>query len=276
MSCSGHIFRSVTFYCLRLIVGILAAGVCPAVTADPACRSGEYDDRIGVQHVIDGDTIVMDDGRKLRLIGIDTPELGRDDRPAQPFAVEAKAFLVSLLQAHPGGLHVIYGRERQDNYQRRLGHLFLEDGENIQALILAAGLATPLTIPPNLRFLECYRSSTKKAAGSRSGIWSLKQFQPLRVQDLTGSERGYRVVTGTVSRIGDSSSSVWVNMGGSFALRILKSDLKYFTDLDIHKLKGNTVEARGMVYRRNNQLRIRIRHPVEIRLSGVQHGTRPD
>ena len=86
------------------------------------------------------------------------------------------------------------------------------------------------------------------------------------VAALAATERGFRIIRGKITHIGRSRNSVWLDMGKILGLRIVKNDLPYFAKLDIDSLAGKTVEARGMLYRRNGQLRIRIRHPVNIRI----------
>ena len=238
----------------------------PATVAAPECRTENYDLHAKVRYVIDGDTVILADGRKVRLIGIDTPELGHGGNPDQPFARQARDYLITLLRGRQDEIYLTYDEERHDNYRRTLAHIFLPDGTSIESLILARGLATPLVIPPNLGFLDCYREQAQTAIDARTGIWRQPQYQPRQVSTLTGKERGYHVIRGTITHIGESPSSIWLDMGRTLGLRIVKNDLKYFAKLDINTLAGRTVEARGMLYRRNGQLRIRIRHPVDIHI----------
>ncbi len=56
-------------------------------------------ERVSVTHVYDGDTIKLDDGRKIRLIGINATESGRAGQPDQPFAAEARDRLRSLIKS---------------------------------------------------------------------------------------------------------------------------------------------------------------------------------
>ncbi len=65
-----------------------------------SCLPDRIDETARVEWVYDGDTIRLADGRKLRLIGIDTPELGRKDTPAQPYSRKASNKLTKLLQQH--------------------------------------------------------------------------------------------------------------------------------------------------------------------------------
>lgn len=196
-------------------------------------------------------------------MGVDTPEIGRDGAPHQPGAIRASEFLSNLL---PEGATVAlaYDAERRDRYGRVLAHVFA-GGRNVQALILEKGLGVPLTVLPNVAFLDCYREATHAAVVARAGLWGEEAYRPLRASDLAPDTRGYRVVRGKVTRRGDSRSSVWLDLdGGALALRIVREDLRWFEGFPLHRLVGTTVEARGRVYRQGGQLRIRIRHPADL------------
>lgn len=266
MSRYGQSYIPLFFLALLLTAGCLAAPAPVAAADPPACRTRHYDARGNVRFVIDGDTVVLARRGKVRLIGIDTPELGHDGAVDQPFARRARDFLMALLRQQHGQIFLVYDQQRRDHYHRLLAHLFLPDGTSVEARILARGLATPLTIPPNLGFLDCYRVLSQEAIDTGTGIWSLPQYRVMPVTALTGNERGYHRIRGTITHIGHSRTSVWLDMGRRLGLRIVKTDLKYFANLKLEAFMGRTVEARGMIYRQNGQLRIRIWHPVNIRL----------
>jgi hypothetical protein len=122
-------------------------------------------------------------------------------------------------------------------------------------------------MPPNLRFLDCYRAGAAAAIAANSGIWSYHQYQIINAGDLSPATHGYHRIRGQVTRTGASRSSIWVDLGTHLALRIVRSDLKYFAGLDLFLLAGKTVVARGLVYPRNRQLRMRIRHPLDMQIS---------
>ena len=250
--------------------------VCTAAStstgAEPiACGAPPFDAEVRVEHVIDGDTVVLSGGERLRLIGIDTPELGRDGAAPQPGAEAARAALVNFVAA-ADTLHISADAEPRDAHGRMLAHLFLGDGSNVQARLLREGFAVPLTIPPNLAFVDCYTEESDAALASGRGLWQLPAYQPVAAGNLDPGTRGYRVVRGRVSRIGRSRSSLWVNLGPAFALRILAGDRAQFRDMQLEALEGQAIEARGLIYSRNRQLRMRIRHPADLRVSPGEPG----
>lgn len=245
-------FLSFILVCLLAPAAATAAGNCVPATASA----------INIRHVHDGDTVVRDDGESIRLIGLDTPELARDGRPAETGAIIARDFLRQLL-AVAGQVTIRYGEERRDHYDRLLGHLYI-DGRNVQAELLAAGLATPLFIAPNLNHVACYQQATQQARMTRQGLWALPDYQPLAATALDGSERGYRIINGTVQRVGQSRCCIWLNLSDDVALRIDRDDIQLFNDTDWNAWSGRQLQARGKLYRRNQQLRMRIRHPADL------------
>lgn len=123
-----------------------------------------------VARVIDGDTIVIDDGQRVRLIGIDAPESAHPDAERNTEAgEEASAFLKALL---PEGttIYLEYDAEREDNYGRTLAYVWLEEPDSdavtandvkeamAQGIMLASGMAETMSIEPNTRYAAIFRA----------------------------------------------------------------------------------------------------------------------
>jgi micrococcal nuclease len=131
-----------------------------------------------VAHVSDGDTVVLANGQKVRLLGIDAPEMEREGKPADFLAHKSKKFLTDLVQGKPVRLE--YDRLRYDRYGRTLAYLFLPDGTNVSREMVLQGLAHVYTVPPNMRFREELLSAQREAINAHRGIWlqALKQDEP--------------------------------------------------------------------------------------------------
>ncbi|MEM7027730.1 MAG: thermonuclease family protein [Pseudomonadota bacterium] len=233
------------------------------------CVSTHFHEEVSIKSVIDGDTVIIDDDRHVRLIGIDTPEIFHDGRVAEPMAYAAKQFLASLIQDN-ATVKLHFDIESMDKYKRTLAHLYLPNGENIQASLLASGLAVPLIIPPNLAHVDCYAEVSAKARQQQIGLWSLATNQSVHVAKLTAEDKGFRVINGKVKRVSASRSAIWINMEHNVALRILRSDLDYFNMKQIETLPGRHIEAKGKLYFRNQQHRIRIRYPLDFTIIDIQ------
>lgn len=212
-----------------------------------------------MHHVIDGDTVVLGDGRKLRLIGLDAPEIGHRGRPSEPLAVEARASLRGLVQGR-GALGLQRGRQPRDRYGRNLGHLFIEGGPNVQAWLLKRGLATHLFVPPESAYTDCYAHAESLARAARRGLWRLHRFQVYPAAVLSGKISGYRVVKGRVTVLTRSLSSVWLKLDRGFGVQILDEDLPYFRSIDLDHIVDKMVFARGWVTGSDGRYRLRLRH----------------
>ena len=98
----GAIWR--LFLCsLYFLAGFIYSS---AALADSNCSSDYYDETTNIRYIHDGDTLHLSDGRKVRLIGINTPELARDNRAAEAFAQQAKVMVgyccFSIISARKG------------------------------------------------------------------------------------------------------------------------------------------------------------------------------
>lgn len=119
--------------------------------------------------VIDGDTIVINNGRKVRYIGIDAPELAHDDHEAEPYGEEAKRFNISLVNRKEVRLE--FDKERNDQYERLLAYVFLKDGTFVNAEILSNGYAYLLYHRPNIKHNSVMLQSQQAAMSAKKGIW---------------------------------------------------------------------------------------------------------
>lgn len=122
-----------------------------------------------VKWIVDGDTIVLTDGQKVRYIGINAPELARDDHIAEPYGAEAKRFNARLLQQKKVRLE--FDREPNDRYQRRLAYVFLKDGTFVNAEMLSQGYAYLLYVRPNVKYHSTLLAAQRAAMSGKRGIW---------------------------------------------------------------------------------------------------------
>jgi len=232
--------------------------------ADP-CQHPPANESVTVNYVHDGDTFDLSDGRKIRLIGINTPELARDGKPAEPYADEAKRRAMHYVPRH-SRIEILYGPERHDRYGRLLVHVFLPDGRNLNRLLVEEGLAQAIVVPPNTSLLECYWQADRTARDHRRGLWELPYFQPLRAASLSGKEQGFHLLRGRVRHVGESRKSWWLDLDGPVSLRIAKHDLEFFSRRDFRALEGHEVEVRGWLHRYRAKLQMGVRHQQALRV----------
>ncbi len=237
-----------------------------ALAEEQRCAGTAYDETVTVKHVHDGDTVKLADGRSIRLIGINAPEVARDGQPAEAFAEPARELLRTLLSSHNNQVRLIHGREKKDHYQRILAHLFLPDGTNVQGQLLASGLVNAITIPPNIRFTHCYQQAEQRAFCNRNGLWS----QPiLAVENLDLSARGFHPLRGKIKTISASRSGLWLTLEHGLTLRIRPSRQALFDLQQLQSLVEQPVLVRGWLQakkdpKKGERFYMEIKHPSSI------------
>lgn len=121
-----------------------------------------------VVRVTDGDTVVLSGIGRVRLIGMDTPEVfGR----AECYGREASRFVKRLLRR---GSRVGYrlGVDPRDRYGRALAYVWLPDRRMLNGLLVEEGYAVPLTIAPNVDFADLFVAAARRARRAGLGLWS--------------------------------------------------------------------------------------------------------
>ena len=134
-----------------IVVALLAAFFNPA---DQAITQGDFD---VVERVVDGDTLLLQSGERVRLIGVDTPEIKHPKKPVQYFGNEASAFTRRVVEGKRVRLEFDQGNAAQkhkDRYGRTLTYVFLEEGTLLNAEIIKQGYGHAYTQFPFSRMEE--------------------------------------------------------------------------------------------------------------------------
>lgn len=141
---------------LVLVLAALAASPAPA----PGCD---------VDRIVDGDTFYCADGRKIRLIGIDSPELRQGEAGRQ-----ARDALRRLL---PPGLAVRLEGDvaPRDRYGRTLAYVW-SGGGLVNERMVREGWAVLLTVPPNVKYARRLEQAQKEARAQGAGLWATGGF----------------------------------------------------------------------------------------------------
>lgn len=123
-----------------------------------------------VERIADGDSFSCRDGRRVRLIGIDTPELAQGE-PGR----RARAALSRLAPAGTT-VHLEQDVASRDRYGRELAHVWAGSRLVSEALVLE-GWAMLYTVPPNVKYAERLERAQKKARASGAGLWGSGGFE---------------------------------------------------------------------------------------------------
>ena len=219
---------------------------------------------VAVKYVYDGDTLTLKDGRKIRLIGVNTPERGRKGKPDEALALAAKQAVKNAVQtgnSRQRDVRLYVGREQSDAYGRTLGHLFV-DGQSLADMLLSKGLGWHVVVPPNTGLAPCFAAAEKSARRKGEGLWrsSLPQF----VATKKIKQGGYQRVRGTVRKV-RFAKAWWINFDDGFVAVIYPENQPYFDKSTVSAWRGKRLEIEGWVYagkyRGKQQWRIKLATP---------------
>jgi micrococcal nuclease len=214
-----------------------------------------------VAKVFDGDTVLLESGERVRLLGINTPEVAHRNQPADPGGEAARQFLQNLLEGRLVRLE--YGPERYDKYQRVLAHLFTEEEENINARLLSEGYAHAVVKQPNIRRIEQYFSAESEARELKRGIWNLPQFEVAAIERAQVFRNTFRRLRGVVHRVEEKQSAWLLHFNAGVKALISKDYLAPFVREGRHpqQLAGKRITIRGWVHQSKGAPLIRLNHP---------------
>lgn len=146
-------------------------------------KTPEYGKLIKVASVIDGDTIELENGERLRYIGMDTPEKNDPRKPVQCFAEQASQKNKDLVE----GKQIKFYKDvaERDKYQRLLGYVYLEDGTFVNLELVKTGYAFSYPYPPDISKQEEFNKAQANARERKIGLWagcSVSETSPGRLQ----------------------------------------------------------------------------------------------
>lgn len=253
---------------------LISLWAVPAAAQTPDCGLKSAQSAT-VTSIIDGDTVGLDDGSEVRLVGTQAPKLplGRKGFKAWPLAMEAKAAITDLTLGKTVELR--YGGLRTDRHGRRLAHLFLsENGAWVQGEMLAAGMARTYSFSDNR---SCVREMQSREAAARAagrGVWALAYYQlrsAAEPKQLLGLLNSFQLVEGRVTDAANVRGRIFLNFGKNyrddFTAVISPGDARRFknSDIDLTTLEGQRIRVRGWVESHNGPS-IDVTHPEQIEI----------
>ena len=264
----------------RILVCVLCAFVLAAFETPLPTQSqaGEWELERGqtgvVTHVIDGDTVKLDTGMEVRLIGLQAPKLplGRRGFPTWPMAPEAKEHLEDLVLNRTVVLG--FGGERQDRYGRTLAQVFRADGLWVQGTMIEDGMARVYSFADNRACVRALQAKEEEARSDRTGIWALPYYQIRGVEDLLPDVDSYQVIEGVVQSVADVRGRLFLNFGADwkqdFTVTVAARDAKRFdgAGFDVLGLEGRNIRVRGWLTEFNGP-NLEVTHPEQIEILGL-------
>jgi len=135
-----------------------------------------------VTRAVDGDTLKLENGERVRLIGIDTPEMHesqklyrdsarshQDISTIQKLGRRAYEFTKNLVEGKRVSLE--FDVEKHDKYGRLLAYVYLKDGTFVNSKIVEEGYASLMTFPPNVKYADLFLKLYQEARNNRKGLW---------------------------------------------------------------------------------------------------------
>ncbi|GAB6905523.1 thermonuclease family protein [Desulfosarcina cetonica] len=177
--------RKVPLVCVAGILVVLILGMPPCFAEENAS--------VRVKWIADGDTIILQDGRHVRYIGIDTPEIDHQNHKAAPFGYEARTVNRQLVEGWT--LRLVFDWEKKDHYGRVLAYVYRRDGLFINAEIVRQGYAHVLYHPPNIDKIDALIAAQREAMQANRGVWQIIDKTQRTQQAFRGNRRSRRFHT---------------------------------------------------------------------------------
>ena len=264
-------FAAACLFCLSTLSFNLQAdgsadGTADAFTKDvvnPRCVGGLLTERATIERVTDGDTVVLTDQRRVRLIGINSAELNARNPALKKAARQATDKLRALLpQAEPVMLHL--GTEPLDRHGRVLAHLIREkDGLAVAHWMVQHGLALQSAVAPTTRCTADFVTLENQAIESNLGLWKIRDQMSINAKNLTSSTRGFKLVSGTVTSVNRQSRYTEIYLENRLQLKIRPTLAK---QMQLQSLKGQKIEVRGWLSQNKNKTSLWLQHSANLSL----------
>jgi endonuclease YncB( thermonuclease family) len=237
---------------------VAAALGCSAKAQDTVCKFQPAGD-VKVASVRDGRTLMLDDGRELRLAGIEAA--GSSD------ALRRLANGQTLrLESHGPAT---------DRYGRVVAFAFLpEAARPVQQTLLEQGEGLVSARIGDKACAEVLLAAERSARAAKRGLWADPNFAPLSSENLPALEaaRGrFALVEGKVLSVRESGATIYMNFGRrwtrDFTVTVLKRQQRTFAaaGLDVKQLEGRRIRVRGFIERRGGPI-IEAAAPEQIEL----------
>lgn len=224
-----------------------------------------------VTEVVDGDTLRLEDGRQVRLVGLQAPKLplGRTGFKEWPFAKESKQALEDLTLNHEVTLR--YGGRKTDRYNRALAHLFLADGSWVQAEMLRRGMARVYSFRDNRALVRDMQAIERDARRDRRGMWGLSYYALKHQLEAGRFTDSFQIIEGVVREVAEVRGRTFINFGDDwktdFTIVVENKARRLFetSDINLTELAGKKIHVRGWLKYYNGPM-IEATHPEQIQI----------
>ena len=239
-------------FCLGVFVSVVCLFSLSALAESRCAASGNIE-WAQIKKIVDGDTLHLRDGRKVRVMGINTPEIGyrKTGNPnyPQPLAITAKQAAEDFF-AGESQVGLGFGEQRVDHYGRVLANVYRTDGASLSAYLLGLGFAWHIVVPPNELDWRCLAAVEIAAKKQAVGVWGDKAYPAKQAKNLSINDTGFQRLTGKVVAVNRSRGGWWVQLD-KLAIRIQDKNLKYLDGVNPQDWLKQTLTVRGWVINRS-------------------------
>lgn len=237
----------------------------PLLYTSPAnanCLSDSHSELVEVARITDGDTVVLTDKRKVRIIGVNTAELHAKHPLSRSLARQGSNAVKQWL-ANSDAVYLIEGRENEDRHGRALAHLRNEHGELLSEYLVRTGMAAASAVAPNTRCANHLLALEKSAQSQHSGVWQESNPWFVTTNKLSKKKHsGFHIVQARVVSLEKRKRDYVVKLDNSLILRI---PTKLYKTLSGTLQPQNNIEVRGWISFRKNKPRMSLYHSTNLR-----------
>ena len=253
-----------SLFLLALFVGSFFQKVGRKSPRPPAKAPDSNPFTATVARVIDGDTVVLDDGRKVRYLGVDAPEQG------EAFFEQALALNRELVTG--GKVRLVPCPARKTDSYGRLLAFVLREKTDVSLALVEAGLATVFDDPACDRGRGAVLWAGMIAAYDRgAGMWADTPADPIDAAGAADHAGSVRKVAGRVENVVESGDWIHAIFGGDwrtdgFSIRVPRANLPTFVQKSRapSNWKGKRIIAIGRVEKRKHGPYLVCRSPAQI------------
>lgn len=228
-----------------------------------------------VARVIDGETLLLDDGREVRLMGSLKPG-SRDPSTTsrdKTLAEQASQALAALVADR--AITLRYEGRRRDRYGRVLAQVYVGDGSEavwVQERLIGDGLARAYALPGNAGCITALMAAESAARAAGRGLWGISSYGVHAAEDvrrLLSLGGQFTLVEGRVASVTRAQRITYLNFGADWRRDFTASIANAVVDRSaggaeaLAKLNGRRVRVRGWIERRNGPM-IVLNSPDEI------------
>lgn len=265
-----------------MIVAAIVLCLSGAPVARAECKGGEDAGAGIVTDIQDGETLVLEDGRAVRPVGVLGPKRARGG-PASEARGEMEKLVSDLTLGKKVVLHL--GERKRDRYGRLLAQIMVIGGNEtiwLQERLIAQGMARVISFPENRLCTAELLAIEEEARQAQKGFWKTGFFavRAANGEDLLSRlAQSYEIVEGEVRSVADIKGKTYVNFGDNwrkdFTAFISPKSAKLqeaaasetgpLTSFDAAALKGKRIRVRGWLKNFNGPS-ITVTHPEQIEI----------